>query len=123
MYGRYGNDQYNRFILGVAFVCLILSMFVRWGLLYYISLGLLIYCYFRMFSRNIAARQKENARYLGAAGRVKQIFRINRRRISERGEYRFFKCPGCGQQERVPKGKGHIMITCPKCRTEFQKTT
>ena len=123
MYGRNGNDPYNRFILGVAFVCLILSIFVKGRLVYYVALGLLIYCYYRLFSRNIAARQKENARYLSAAERIKRVFRINRKRIADRGEFRYFKCPGCGQQVRVPKGRGHIMITCPKCKKDFEKTT
>ena len=35
--------------------------------------------------------------------------------------YRFYKCPQCRQRVRVPKGKGRICITCPKCRAEFIK--
>ena len=123
MAGRYGTDNLNRFILAVAFVILLLSMFLGRGLLYYVALGLLIFAYFRMFSRNIAARSSENQRYLNGTERIRRLFRINRMRIEQRGSYRFYKCPGCGQQVRVPKGRGHIRITCPKCRTEFEKTT
>ncbi|MBR3231854.1 MAG: hypothetical protein IKF75_04170, partial [Lachnospiraceae bacterium] len=40
----------------------------------------------------------------------------------DRKTYRYFKCPGCGQEVRVPKGKGRIRITCPKCHQSFEKT-
>ncbi len=31
------------------------------------------------------------------------------------------KCPKCGITTRVPKGKGKIRITCPKCGEIFQR--
>ena len=30
-------------------------------------------------------------------------------------EYLFFVCEGCGQRLTVPKGKGKLRTTCPKC--------
>ena len=44
-----------------------------------------------------------------------------KKRWAQRGTYRFFKCPQCRQTVRVPKGRGKICITCPKCKTEFIK--
>ena len=35
-------------------------------------------------------------------------------------EYKYFKCKSCGAKLRVPKHKGKITITCPKCRTSFK---
>ena len=34
-----------------------------------------------------------------------------------------FVCPTCKQKLRVPRGKGKISITCPKCATSFIKKT
>ena len=35
--------------------------------------------------------------------------------------WRFYRCPKCGQQLRVPRGRGKISITCPKCGNQFIK--
>lgn len=123
MMGRNGTDQFNRFLLGVTLAILIVSLFVRVNLLYFIGLALLIWTYFRMLSKNIAARSAENERYLKATAGISRFFRQKKSHFQQRKIYRFYKCPSCGQEVRVPKGKGHIRITCPKCRTEFDKTT
>lgn len=41
----------------------------------------------------------------------------------ERKHFKFFKCPACHQKIRVPKGKGRIEITCPRCGEKFVKKT
>ena len=94
MYGRYGVDSFGRFLIGAMFVLIVLSIFIRSWILQVLIWGVLIYSYFRMFSRNIPKRYAENQN---------------------------FTCPKCGQDVRVPKGKGHVRITCPKCRTSFEK--
>ena len=33
------------------------------------------------------------------------------------------KCPGCGNTLRVPKGKGKLYVTCPRCGERFIKKT
>lgn len=38
----------------------------------------------------------------------------------ERKTSRFLKCPNCGQMLSVPKGKGKIRVTCPRCRTKME---
>ena len=64
MIGRYGTDQLARFLSGCILVLLILNLFIRDRILYWLALALLSYCYFRMFSKNISARLRENAVYL-----------------------------------------------------------
>ena len=56
MQGRYGTDQFSRFLLGAAVVCLVLSLFIHSGIWSFLILLLIVYCYFRMFSRNIQKR-------------------------------------------------------------------
>ncbi|MDO4621168.1 MAG: hypothetical protein Q4B09_11190 [Lachnospiraceae bacterium] len=123
MIGRYGSDELARCTLTVSLVFFVLSFFVGRGLLYILGLAGLIYTYFRMFSKDYAKRRAENAWFLEKTGTLRKSFRIQKRRFEERKEFHYFKCPNCSQQVRVPRGKGHIRITCPKCRTQFDKTT
>ena len=38
----------------------------------------------------------------------------------ERKTSRFLKCPNCGQILSVPKGKGKLRVTCPRCRAKME---
>lgn len=64
MQGRYGVDQFTKFLMGVALVCMILSLFTRSMVWSFLILLLLVYCYFRMFSKSITKRYAENQKYL-----------------------------------------------------------
>lgn len=120
MSGRYGYDQLGRFLWLVSLVLLLLGMFLN-GFLYYLGLALLIWSYFRMLSRNIHKRYAENQKYLQLEGRVKKWFGKYRLRFDQRKTYRYFRCPRCHQELRVPRGRGRISINCPKCGTSFIK--
>lgn len=121
MAGRYGVDQLNRFYIGLTFVLLILSMVTRFSLLYLVALALLIYSYYRMFSKNVSKMYAQNQKFLNMRYRAVAKWNKTRNHMKQRKVYRFYKCPSCKQKVRVPKGKGRICITCPKCRTEFVK--
>ena len=110
MIGRYGADELAKAQSIAALVLLFLSMFSRLGIFYWLAIALMIYSTWRMFSKNISARYAENQKYLNY-----------RYQMAQRKNYRFYKCPQCKQKVRVPKGRGKICITCPKCRTEFVK--
>ena len=75
------------------------------------SYATLIIALVRCFSRNTYKRYQENRRFLLLMDRIKD--RNNR----------YYSCPKCRQTVRVPKGKGKIAITCPKCREKFIKKT
>jgi len=111
MMGRYGTDKLNMAILCVGLVACILSMFIRVApvtlaltVISYIFMG---WAVFRSFSRNTYKRYQENRKYLMALQKVKDR------------EHRYYDCPRCRQQVRVPRGKGKIAITCPKCKEKF----
>ena len=130
MYGRYGNDELSLFMWIVSLVLLVASSIVtalaKTEVLGYVALGLrglglvlLILMLLRMFSRNISRRQAENYKFLNFGRKFKKLFR----RRPDAKTHRYFKCPGCGQTVRVPRNKGKISITCPRCATKFIKKT
>lgn len=121
MAGRYGADQLSQCYSVVVLVMLVLSMVTRIGIFYWMGIGLMIYSTWRMFSKNVSARYQENQKYLNFRYGLAVKKDKWKKRWQQRKTYRFFKCPQCKQTVRVPKGRGKICITCPKCRTEFVK--
>ena len=127
MYGRYGSDRLNIFMVIVLLVCAVINLFVRTGyfsvLLTSWEFLLLILIYFRMFSRKVNKRFAENYKYLSIKNKFTGFFKKKAQRIKQSKTHRFYKCPGCKTVVRVPKGKGKIKITCPKCGHQFIKRT
>lgn len=120
--GRYGTDQYNRFLMLITLILMVVAIFVRSWVLEGIILALLIYGMYRTLSRNTVQRAEENRKYLEIMGRIRGFFTGGMRQARDR-DHLYFRCPNCGQKVRVPRNHGHIEITCPKCRTRFVKDT
>lgn len=120
MMGRYGNDQLNRFLMILAMVFFVLSLF-RIPFVYLIGLICLIYAYFRMLSRNTYKRSMENNRYLQKSYKIRQWFATLKRDMQTRKTHHIYRCPSCRQKIRIPRGKGRIEIRCPKCSQTFIK--
>lgn len=115
MQGRYGTDKLNTAILLTGLALSVLQVFIpgawtKWVLML-LSYGCMFYAIFRMLSRNTYKRYQENRKYLRLLDRLKDK------------EHKYFQCPRCRQSVRVPKGKGKISITCPKCKEKFIKKT
>ena len=125
MQGRYGMDSLNGFIMGLSFVIWVVNIFVFNRLAHYIIMvvqllliGLFI---FRMLSRNITMRSAENRRFQKVYEPVKNWVQLTYKRIRDRKDYRYLKCPVCKAQLRVKNIKGRHNVRCPKCRSEFEK--
>ena len=118
MAGRNGNDNFNLFLLVCEVVLLLLGSLTGGGM-FLPALFLLGYIYFRMLSRNVYKRQEENSRYLRAKYKVQSKLRLVKERWKQRRDYKFFRCPGCRNRLRLPRGKGRIQITCPRCGHRF----
>lgn len=121
MQGRYGQDQFYRFLVGAAMVCVVLNLFLRKGALTIITWLLLLYALFRMFSKNHRARYEENQKYLNMSAKARYWLGNQKKLMEERKYHHIYTCPKCKQKIRIPKGKGKIMVRCPKCQHEFQK--
>lgn len=128
MQGRYGTDQLCLVMLGASLLIQLAAQFThRWPwLLLALELAawaLLILSVFRALSKNIGKRRAENAKLLSLGTIVKKKWNKAALMWKERKTHRYFPCPGCHQTLRVPKGRGKISVTCPKCKTEFIKKT
>ena len=119
MQGRNGVDQLSQFLNVVVLILLVVSIFTKSIILDWLPFVLMGYMYFRIFSRNIPKRSMENQKFCN----MRYDLAIKRNKWKKEREqkkiYRFFRCPMCKQKVRVPKGRGKICITCPKCRQEF----
>ena len=119
MQGRNGVDQLSQFLNTIVLIIFVVTLFVKWQPLYYFGLGLLIYIYFRVLSRNIPKRYAENQKFCNMRYDATIKWNNKKREWEQRKIYRFYRCPMCKQKVRVPKGRGRICITCPKCKEEF----
>lgn len=123
MLGRYGVDQLSKAMLIFTFILLIISSITGSDIINAIGILALALTYMRILSRNIDKRYQENMKFLQWLGPIR--VRLNKlfKRLKEHKTYRFYRCTQCNQQLRVPKGKGKIRITCPKCKSSIIKRT
>ena len=121
MQGRYGADQMGQMLSAVSMVFLIISLFSRnqaWFLLAVIGI---VYNYFRINNKNISKRYAENQKYLKMTAGIRRKLASWKSQLAQRKIYHIYRCPGCKQKIRVPRGRGKIEIRCPKCNTRFVK--
>ena len=123
MMGRYGVDQFSRFLVALFFVLWVINLFAGKAIIYYLSWAVMIYMYYRIFSKNRTKRYEENVKYLRLKEKVVRRFKSEKSQMEQRKTHHIYKCPTCKQKIRIPRGKGRICITCPKCKTEFTKTS
>lgn len=125
MQGRYGVDQLSGFLIWTAVVLSLLTALLKIPFLSLVTWIMIIYAYVRIFSKNINKRYAQNQKFLDATWGIRKFFADIRYRIKygkqTANPYHIYKCKKCGQKIRVPKGKGRIMVTCPKCKYQFKK--
>ena len=123
MYGRYKGDEFNRFLMIIYLIFWILSIFPYLRFLQIINTLILIFILYRSFSKNIYARQKELNNYLKIKNKIKAYFNFNKQKHQNKKTHLYFKCTNCKANLRVPKNKGKIEVTCPKCKHKMIKNS
>ena len=121
MMGRYGGDKLNIYLLFTGLFFSITSTLFGFYPFILVSYALWIYALFRMFSRNIGARQKELYSFMKFISPIESWFKFRKTKFNGRNQYTYFSCPKCKQKIRAPKGRGKIMVTCQKCKNQFEK--
>ncbi len=122
-YGRYGYDELSKVLYVLGFVLLVASFIPKCGFLIFVSFALFIYVSFRSFSRKTEKRERENEWFLKLVSPITKRRERNMQIKAERKVYDIFKCRKCGNLNRVPKGKGKIRVTCPKCGEQTIRKT
>ena len=121
MQGRRGADGLSNFLMVVGIVLLLGSIFPGLDMLSWVALVVLGYALFRTYSKNVAARDRENAAFERIVAGPKRQLSLARKKWTNRKTTRYFKCKGCGQVLSVPRGKGTLRVVCPKCKTETKQ--
>lgn len=121
MYGRYGTDVLGFFMLILVLILDVIFTFTGWDILYLFSFLLAVWCIWRIFSRNISRRYAENQKFMQVFSPVQNMIVSKISGARDLKTHRHFRCPSCKQKIRVPRGRGKIQITCPKCGQEFIK--
>ncbi len=123
MSGRYGYDQLSMALLALSLLLTFIGSLSNVEFLLYLGYVPLILSLFRIFSRNFTDRRLENYKFMQMVSAVHTFWNKKKQQLKNRRHYRYFRCTGCKQQLRVPRGRGKIVVTCPKCRTEMTKKT
>nr|WP_302598628.1 hypothetical protein [uncultured Cellulosilyticum sp.] len=129
MQGRYGSDQLCLALLIVSILLSFLSPLTGSPIVAIISYIPLILCIYRMFSKNISKRYEENRKFMNFWHPIWQKILGFKNKVQKKvtqlkdKDHKYYKCPNCKKTLRVPKGRGNIRITCPKCHHEFSKRT
>lgn len=120
MTGRYGGDQLNLLLIALYVTAYLVFLFTRMLVFEVVGLILIALSLYRSLSRDLERRRAENARFLQTVRPVLRRWSAFRTRAHDR-EHRYFKCPNCGQQMRVPRGKGRITVHCRSCGAVFEE--
>lgn len=120
--GRHGNDALNYVLVILALVTNIFALIFHIFILDSLAFLLLWLSLYRSWSRDIAARRRENSVYLEKTAKIRKEVQQLIQRVRDK-EHTYFRCPQCEHQLRVPKGVGTIRVTCTCCRHSFLKKT
>lgn len=118
--GRNGSDELAKCVLLVAFVLVIANFLVRSVIISILSTLLMAYVCWRMISKDLEARENENAVFCEFLGPMRIWVQDPKSAASEFRAYKHLKCPECGQRVRVPRGKGKVRVRCPQCEHKFE---
>lgn len=117
--GRYGIDQLGKVTLCAYLLCYLLGLLTNWSIFLALSTLLAVLTLYRMLSRNLQKRVKENQWFLKKTAPLWQWYRT-RKMIRTDKDHCYFKCPSCGQRLRVPRGRGKLKVTCRSCGNQFE---
>jgi len=123
MVGRYGPDHLNIAMIIFSFLLSLVHGITRYTPILYISYLILALALFRMLSRNLPRRRAENDKFIRYWWPIKTKLSRSFANFKDRKTFKYFKCPSCANTLRVPRGKGKLQITCPKCGERFIKKT
>lgn len=135
--GSYGIDLLSLFLILLSCILNI------WDFTSFISLILLVYAFYRAFSKNVYKRREEYNVFYTYTNKLLSKFGKSipynlpnldfnklplliaplKSKFYEFKNFKVVKCPNCNQKLRLPRGKGSIVVTCKKCSNKFDLRT
>lgn len=124
MVGRYGVDQLSNGLNFIFLLFVIIGLLSKKSFFLVLALIPMIYNYYRMFSKNFSKRYNENRIYTNIMAPYynwleKITKKLQKHQNRDRKNYKYFTCKSCKQELRIPRGKGKVTITCPRCKHSF----
>lgn len=119
MSGRNGADALANALFILYFILLVINLFVRTYIISIIQFAILGYILFRMMSRNLYKRQRENRGFCSIGRAIKGRFSLFKSEWRDRKTHIYYKCPHCKKTLRLPKIKGKHTVNCPCCKQKF----
>lgn len=123
MYGRYGFDQFTRTLVIISLILSLITSFFHLSWLMVLAYIPFFFALYRAFSKDHQKRFKENATYLKLTGNIRGKLKSTKLSLVGTKTHKYYTCSKCRQTIRVPRDKGKIAITCPKCKHEFVRRT
>lgn len=120
MRGRNGADDLGRICSNIALVLIVVYLFCGWWPLSLVALALIAYAWFRICSKDVAARAQENERFMARLGPARPWVAAPVATFRDRRANVYLTCPNCGQRARVPRGKGRVRIRCRRCHGTYE---
>ena len=119
MIGRYGTDILNTSLFGLSLGLSFINLFFRSFIVQLLVYTIITYAIFRMFSRNIEARRRENNWFMGKVNFLKKRKEFHNQCKADKYHV-YKKCPDCKAILRLPHRIGNHTTVCPKCGKEFK---
>ena len=100
MYGRYGVDKLYMFMFYLFFILQILNLFIRSRVVSIVEFIIMIIMFYRVLSKNIYNRKKEEKKYLEIREKIINLFKKNKFKSDK--EHIYKKCKKCKTIIRLP---------------------
>ncbi len=121
MYGRYGMDTLGKVLMGAYIAILLVHSVLTFFIdepyfdlaVFVVSFTLAVIVIWRMMSRKVDKRRRENTRFCA-------FFKLRKSKFRDRKTHVFRECPSCHATLRLPKAKGMHTVVCPRCKTRFE---
>lgn len=120
LYGRYGIDELYQFNLILYLILFVINIFVNSLILFWIQVAIITFTFFRVLSKNIKQRKKENDKYLSIKNKIVKHFDLIRKKWRDRNTHMYKKCIHCKTVLRLPLKKGIHTVKCPNCKKRFE---
>jgi hypothetical protein len=120
MIGRNGTDALSLALLVLYLIVCVINLFLRSYIVYTLAYAIIIYSLFRIFSRNLPARRKENAWYLRVKGKIVGFFKLQKNKWRDRKTHAYRKCPVCKSVLCLPRQRVSTPSTALAATTAFK---